>query len=173
MALLHSDGYSVRDLQTALREISRHYPEISRVAIDGVFGPETTNAVSGFQRRFGLNPSGKADFETWNKIREIYSSLLLQASPPEPLHPFPSTTAVIAPGSNAEIVSIIQVILRSLNRLFANFDSVVINGVYDDRLALQVRRFQEAAQLPETGTVDKATWNRLARWYGIYHPREE
>lgn len=67
-----SVGSNVRTIQEQLNEISRAYPRIPRVTQDGVFGPDTENAVREFQKIFNLNPDGIVGFNTWYKISAIY-----------------------------------------------------------------------------------------------------
>ena len=40
----------------------------SRVAMDGIFGPETEAAVKAQQHAFGLSQSGVVDDATWTKL---------------------------------------------------------------------------------------------------------
>lgn len=62
----------IRQMQAQLNVISQGYPLVPRVAVDGVFGPGTKEAVEVFQGIFGLPPTGIVDFPTWYKISEIY-----------------------------------------------------------------------------------------------------
>lgn len=67
-----SSGEKVRVIQEQLNRISKNYPAIPSVSVDGVFGPGTENAVEVFQSVFGLPVSGIVDFPTWYRISEIY-----------------------------------------------------------------------------------------------------
>lgn len=67
-----SSGEAVRTIQEQLNRISRNYPAIPKVAADGVYGPETEEAVRTFQRIFKLPQTGVVDYRTWYKISEIY-----------------------------------------------------------------------------------------------------
>ena len=71
-----SRGDSVRNLQTYLNYIADYYPEIPKIAVDGVFGYSTLDAVNAFQRRFGLPLSNNVGFPTWDAITRIYTELL-------------------------------------------------------------------------------------------------
>lgn len=48
------------------------YPLIPKIAVDGIYGPETAEAVRVFQSVFGLPQTGVVDYRTWYKISEIY-----------------------------------------------------------------------------------------------------
>ncbi len=65
----------IKVLQQYLTEIHSRYPQIPQVSDTGYFGPVTRNAVTAFQRYFGLNPTGYVGADVWNKIAETYSSV--------------------------------------------------------------------------------------------------
>lgn len=65
----------VRVMQEYLSYIHQTYPDIPDVSATGYFGPVTRNAVTAFQRRFGLNPVGAIGAETWNAITNVYNEL--------------------------------------------------------------------------------------------------
>lgn len=67
-----ASGAKVRQLQEQLNRISRAYPRIPTVTVDGVFGNGTANAVRTFQQVFGLPASGIVDYPTWYRISQIY-----------------------------------------------------------------------------------------------------
>lgn len=67
-----SAGPSVRVIQEQLNAIAGNYPAISRVAVDGIFGPQTRIAVETFQNIFRLPSSGIVDFPTWYRISNVY-----------------------------------------------------------------------------------------------------
>lgn len=69
---LGSSGKKVRQMQQQLNVISGAYPLIPKIAVDGVFGPQTQEAVKTFQRIFKLTPDGIVGLRTWYKISEIY-----------------------------------------------------------------------------------------------------
>jgi hypothetical protein len=67
-----SSGEKVRQMQQQLSVISNAYPLIPKIAVDGVFGPKTEEAVKTFQKIFKLTQDGIVGFQTWYKISEIY-----------------------------------------------------------------------------------------------------
>ena len=67
-----SSGDKVRQLQEQLNVIANAYPAIPKVQADGLFGPETSEAVRIFQSVFGLPQTGTVNYQTWYKISEIY-----------------------------------------------------------------------------------------------------
>lgn len=72
---LGSTGDKVRQLQYMLSILSDFIPGIPSVAIDGIYGPATRNAVLAAQRRFGLPETGAADANTWLEIYDQFSGI--------------------------------------------------------------------------------------------------
>lgn len=65
-------GEKVRMIQEQLNRIAQNYPSIPMVAVDGIYGENTKNAVSKFQSIFNLPSTGIVDYSTWYKISQIY-----------------------------------------------------------------------------------------------------
>ena len=86
-------GVKVEHLQYMLQVLSAYIPEIPEVAVDGVFGPATRNAVIAAQQRFGLPQTGIVNFDTWENIYGQFSGIETTAwrDPSD----FPYTQAVI------------------------------------------------------------------------------
>lgn len=63
---------SVTDLQTYLNLIAQNIPQIPTVQITGFYGPQTEEAVTTFQRLFGLEQSGAVGPVTWATIAQQY-----------------------------------------------------------------------------------------------------
>ncbi len=67
-----STGSKVRQMQEQLARISKSYPAIPKVSVDGIYGPGTRAAVEKFQSVFGLPVTGVVDYKTWYEISAIY-----------------------------------------------------------------------------------------------------
>lgn len=67
-----SSGEKVRQMQQQLNVIADSYPLIPKIAVDGIFGPKTEEAVKTFQKIFKLSQDGIVGFRTWYKISEFY-----------------------------------------------------------------------------------------------------
>ena len=67
-----SSGPKVRQMQEQLNAIAQSYPALPKIAVDGIYGEATQNAVREFQKVFGLPASGVVDYPTWYEIQEIY-----------------------------------------------------------------------------------------------------
>ncbi len=67
-----SSGDNVRVIQEQLNRIADVYSAIPKIAVDGIYGPRTAEAVRAFQRIFNLPVTGVVDLATWYKISLIY-----------------------------------------------------------------------------------------------------
>lgn len=67
-----SSGEKVRQLQQQLNRIARNYPAIPTLVPDGIYGPNTAEAVRMFQKIFHLPQTGIVDYPTWFEISDIY-----------------------------------------------------------------------------------------------------
>lgn len=67
-----ASGDKVRQVQEQLDTIAGVYTVIPRITADGIFGPDTEEAVRQFQTIFKLPVTGIIDFATWYRISHIY-----------------------------------------------------------------------------------------------------
>ena len=68
-------GDKVRHLQYMLSVLSAYIQNIPSVAIDGIFGPATRDAVVAAQRWFGLPETGQVDDRTWDEIYDQFAGI--------------------------------------------------------------------------------------------------
>lgn len=73
--IVGSSGEAVRTIQQQLNSISNTYSAIPKLAVDGIYGENTANAVKKFQSIFNLPQTGVVDFATWYEISQIYVSI--------------------------------------------------------------------------------------------------
>lgn len=67
-----ASGNNVRMIQEQLNKISDTYTVIPKVAVNGQYDQNTSNAVKIFQQTFDLPATGIVDFPTWYRISGIY-----------------------------------------------------------------------------------------------------
>ncbi len=76
-------GENITDLQTYLSVIGRNIPEVPEIPVTGYFGDATEDAVSTFQRLFGIPVSGEVGPVTWYQIALQYDFLNHGAQNPQ------------------------------------------------------------------------------------------
>lgn len=101
--------------------------------IDGIYGPDTVEAVKAFQASVGLPETGLPDPPTQNAINEMLAT------------------------NEALNVSALQGLLKGLGV----YDGP-IDGQYNTQTQDAVKELQAQLGVPQTGTMDPATWEAYA-----------
>ncbi len=83
---------------------------------------------------------------------------------------FPAVLRII-PGQTHPHVFLAEAMLQALRREFPEFKDAPVTGYLDQITSENLRRIQSCACLPETGELDKKTWNRLMRLYRALYDR--
>ena len=158
---------AIRNLQRYLRQLSYVDDRIPPPPIDGIYDTRTRDAVRAFQRIEGLPETGVVDAETWARLFERYEESLRREDAPVPLAQFPrlSPGYALRQGDENFLVRLVQYALGELDLIYEGLDDVPQTGVYDEKTMEAVRSFQRRHGLPETGEVDRATWDALATTY--------
>ncbi|MCQ2434849.1 MAG: peptidoglycan-binding protein [Oscillospiraceae bacterium] len=166
-------GRDVQTIQTQLNRISRNFPEIPKLPeIDGIYDALVAKAVRTFQKIFNLPQTGEVDETTWYQLSYIYTSVKhlaeLQSeglSIEEITRDFPE---VLREGDSGNYVRSFQYYLAVVGAYYASVLPIQITGEYDADTAASVISFQQTYGLPQTGIMDRRTWNDLyAAYLGI------
>lgn len=154
-------GKPIESLQTILREISFYYEDLPKVLPDGIFGVQTRIAVEAFQIKFGLNTTGEADFETWDKIIEVYYDVLKKNEVLGTV--YPNMWFTVAPYEESEYLRTMQSMLKNISDKYDNLTDIQISGVYDAQSIALVKQLQEIYAMEPTGVIDSEFWNMTER----------
>ena len=162
----HRDNRAnVYELQTYLRYISRFIKTIPLVNPDGIYGPKITEAVTEFQKKFGLPVTGEADFETWTRIVEVYDEFVRTERELRPVFVYPTDLPGFKEGDRFDEIYVLQVILRRLGRIFGNVHTAKITGVYDADTKRAVDDLAKRYNRDSKNGVDRELWNLFADIY--------
>lgn len=139
------EGRQVRDLQARLSQLAWFAPVTT-----GSYGPETREAVSGFQAKRGFDATGVVDERTWRR-------LVRMSRPPTDAELFnrPGPT-LLASGDQGRSVRELEARLRQIAWFFGDVDNT-----YDDQTREAVSGFQAKRGIPATGEVDQRTLDLL------------
>ncbi len=167
MTRQENERNAILSIQKYLRQLSYFDPDLTPPPIDGVYGEDTAAAVREFQSKNGLAPTGVVDRETWDRIYFEYLLSVAESQAPMGVGIFPRipTDYAISPNESWFLVELLQFMLAELGRDYDAVEGLPRTGVYDGATEAAVREFQEKNLLPVTGTVDKQTWNAIARQY--------
>ncbi len=161
-----SVGIEVQNVQYLLSYLAEFYNTIPPVAIDGVFGPATTSAVSAFQSTFELPVTGEVDFATWDVLYRTYLGFLATI-------PFQYTEGNILPypgvplrlGSQDDSVRVLQEYLNFISQWIPEIPSVSPTGYFGEQTQNAVLAAQDFLGIPQNGTVASVTWSAIADLY--------
>lgn len=156
---------AIYEMQYYLKFISKHVSGISEVTPDGIYGKKTEAAVMEFQNKYSLDPTGEINRATWNKITSVYEALEEEHTAAEPLHVYPIDLSSMKKDDDYGEILLLQGVLKKLSDRYENLLPVTSTGIYDAETENIVRQLQEIFSLPQTGIVNKATWNRIAKFY--------
>ena len=164
-----NEEQAITNLQRYLRQLSYFDEDIPPIVINGEWNDETQNALTVFQRKNRLSPTGTADEQTWNLLFSQYQNSLEENSPPSSVPFFPRQPAgeSLGIGDVGFVVSVIQYMLNELSLLYDGLDNVETNGNFDAATEAAVTEFQKRNLFPQTGRVDKRTWDRLVRSFEL------
>lgn len=160
-------GQPIRSLQTMLRAIAHADEALVRLVPDGIYGPDTVQAVREFQRQQSLPVTGETDNATWARIVAVYTEKSPAVLPAAPVRIRWTPNQVLAAGSRNSHLFLMQAMLQALGRFFVNAPAVRTTGVHDEASVAAVRWLQKLAGLPQTGDVDQTTWAYLAGLYSL------
>ena len=162
----------IRSLQTMLRVIAEDDPRLPTVVPDGVYGPATMNAITAFQRLYGLPVTGITDQITWNQIAAVYEPALIRVSQAEPIEIIMDPGEIFRVGQSNAYIFLLQSILTQLSQDNPSIAPPEHNGVLDTSTSEALAAFQFLAGLPATGELDKITWKYLVKQFTLSANRQ-
>ena len=161
-------GTAVFTLQRQLNRITKDYPFLGLLTVDGVFGAKMAATVRAFQRQFNLTADGVVGRQTWYKISYIYVSVKDLAELTSEGEVSSGTLSdgtwggtVLRTGSTGSAVEQLQFWLNTLAQYEPSIPSLTVDGVYGTGTANTVRAFQRKYGLTVDGVVGRDTWTAL------------
>ena len=161
-------GTSVFTLQRQLNRITKDYPFLGKLTVDGVFGSRMAATVRAFQKQFNLTADGVVGRQTWYKISYIYVSVKDLAELTSEGETSSGTLSdgtwggtVLRTGSTGSAVEQLQFWLNTLAQYESAIPSVTVDGVFGSGTANAVRAFQRKYGLTVDGVVGRTTWTEV------------
>ena len=157
----------IRNLQTMLRVIAKQQNHPRPLIPDGIYGPETMQAVSEFQKQHGLPPTGTADRRTWDAILNCYHPARISLIPAQPLHVLMEPQEILQSGDSHPNLYLVQAMLEVISKAFLSVEHPGFSGCLDTKTVNALKSFQLLCGLQESGKLDKITWKHLALQYPL------
>ena len=137
-------GEKVSQLQYMLAVIAQFVQPVPSVAVDGIFGPNTRDAVVAFQRYEGLPQTGEVDDRTWDAIYDRFAGIDVRVL---------DRVQALSPASGTATTAVN--VRERLSRL----------GYSSGTLQQAVSAFQSANGLPRTGRLTQQTAEAITSRY--------
>ena len=159
-------GVEVTNVQYLLAYLAQFYNSIPPIAVDGIYGPATTNAVKSFQGEFDLGITGNVDLATWDILYRTYIGFL-ETIPFKYVEgnvlPYPGIPLRL--GSESDEVRLLQEYIRYIASYIDDIPSVEPTGYFGTQTQNSVIALQNFLGIEPTGTVAAATWNGISNLY--------
>ena len=160
-------GQPIRSLQTMLRVLAENDTSYLSIIPDGIYGPETVQAVSVFQRNHGLPITGMTDLTTWEAIVAVYEPALIEQDTAQNLQIILNPGQIIRKGERHPNLRLVQAMLFTLSEVYESISPPSLSGLLDQSTSDSLSSFQSLNGLPMTGHLDKHTWKHLALQYPL------
>ncbi|MDD7614292.1 MAG: peptidoglycan-binding protein [Clostridiaceae bacterium] len=166
---LGTRGPSVRIVQYYLQFLSFFNLKLPYVAMDGIFGQETYDAVLTFQSLYGLDVDGIVGRNTWDMIQDAYVGVL--NSLPDEYRSYSSLLYpgyIITTGASGKVVEQLQTFLKTIADNNSAVPQVTVDGYYGNQTKNAVLAIQKLQGLEQNGQVGVLTWNAIVNLYNQY-----
>ena len=153
--------YELLDKASAIREIQKFLfvisdkvnSDVPRVAIDGIYGEETRNAVLIFQNLYDINGDGTVDRITFDKMYVLYRDALDEDLRRDYIitdNGFP-----ISVGTQNNDVMYIHLLLNELGKTYRDIERVDIKSTFfSERSKRAVKDLEKIFRIEGKGEVD-------------------
>lgn len=156
-----STGELVSVAQYFLTLAARYYDTLYPIAIDGIFGNGTKNAVEAFQSLRGITSDGIIGPDTWTQLYQVYYSVFDAIVSPSV--PYPGV--VLQSGSSGNSVATMQRMLNVIGVFFPSITALTIDGKFGPATTSAVRTYQSLFGLAVDGKIGPATWSSIVNTY--------
>lgn len=156
-----STGANVSQVQRWLNGVAGVTSGVNTLVVDGKFGAATEADVRAFQSAYGLTRDGIVGRTTWTRLNQAYLTanagvaLALAEAPQLPLQL----------DSEGEDVGALTQRLDLVAFYYPTVPSYGYTTFYDRLVEEAVTAYQRQFDLPQTGVVDRETWDSLDLLY--------
>ena len=159
--------YHITDKQAAIREVQKYLHFASdrgvisaeRVAIDGIYGDETRNAVASFQAEKDLKETGVVDYKTFVLLYEAY----LSAQSIYYAEDYFISTALFPFkfGDTGHEVLLLNLMLEELRRHYTEVSEVALKPYYSHATENAVNDIRKIYGLESSQMIDLELYEKM------------
>ena len=159
-------GLQVTNVQYLLAYLAQFYSAIPPIAVDGIFGNATADAVRSFQREFDLDVTGSVDLATWDVLYRTYIGFL-ESIPFKYIEgnvlPYPGVPLRL--GSESDEVRLLQEYIVYISKFIDQIPAPSITGYFGEQTQAAVIALQNFLGIEASGSVAAPTWNGITSLY--------
>ena len=159
--------YELLDKPSAIKEVQRFLfiisdtenSSIPRVAIDGIYGNETREAVKAFQAVYGLNENGFVDLDTFDLLYFHYLDAIAERNRQD--YVITDEGFPILLGSQSIDVLSIHLLFEELEKTYSDIGKARRETYYSKNSENITKELQKIFNMEITGVVDAIFYERM------------
>ena len=159
--------YELSDSKAAIKEVQKFLhtvsvavnPDVPRIAIDGIYGEETVEAVRIFQLLYGLPNTGYVDLHTFDMLYFLYSEAVNDKANADYI--ITDVGFPIKLGNQGKDVIAIHLYITELLTKYPDIGAVRQSSYFSEDTRNAVINLQKIFNLPPTGEIDFALYQRI------------
>ena len=159
-------GTGVDVIQYLLNYVAQFENSIAPFEQSGVYDKSTEDAVTAFQKLYGLRVDGIVGEETYSALYDAYRGII-DGLPQDifipSISPYPGFELLL--GSDDPAVTNLQEYLNFIGNSYTSIPEINVNGVFGTSTRDAVIAFQQEFGLPATGIVGLSTWQAIGDVY--------
>ncbi len=157
--------YELSDKKSTTKEIQKFLyfisdklnPDIPRVAVDGIYGFETAEAVTAFQIIYGLEPTGRTDRKTFDLLYDLY----VKNKTSYDVRHIGDDLFPVKFGDQGNHILHIHILMIDLKKRYQDIGLVMKTSYFSRESENAAKELQKIFRMPETGIVDLILYDRM------------
>lgn len=159
---LTDQSIAIMQIQRILRDLELLENEYSSVPLSGVYENETRGAVAEFQSKYGLEPTGIVDYDTWELLHSVHYSTRFDRGGIRKVQLVPKRGEfAIHQNQRDDILYVIQYMLSQISIHYDGFGEIAFTGIFDEPTQNAIAEFQRKNLLDSNGIIDASTLEAL------------
>ena len=150
---------AIRRIQDYLYEIHLYEGIAPITERSGIYADETQSAVTDFQKKNNIPPTGIVDLQTFEKMRDTF--LEYKRKNEADIYLYDHKGFPLKQGMRGADIDVLHALLRSLAEYDINFPPVPRSAYFSEETQNAIRYMQRMFLMNEDGNVDAILFSRL------------